>query len=443
MTNRKSLDAQAKQVARSLRDGLLGGERLQLVKAPPGAGKTHLLLELLAAGFEKKMRLAVATFTNAQADDISRRLANDHPKVEVHRFISNGALEPDLGSRVRIIKSKDDLPRGPGVVVATTAKWAFTDTSPFDALLIDEAWQIGWADFQLLLGVASRFVLIGDPGQIPPVVSIPTERWETSPNPPHLALPDRILNDPNLGAAISELPGSRRLPHDAVELVNKFYDFTFGAFAEPNERYIRLKETKTKRPIDKALNLLAASSIVGVTMPTSDSGPPAEIDDEIAKIVSDLIARLLSREPMASHLAATRNKPLALEPSDIGIVSSHRVMNTQLHYRLPPRLQGKIRVETPERWQGLQCKLMIAIHPLSGVSTPSAFDLETGRLCVMASRHQSGLLILSRDHVPETLRTHIVTAEQPVGRRDVEGIGHHRNSEFWAGLEDANCIVAL
>lgn len=42
---------------------------------------------------------------------------------------------------------------------------------------------------------------------------------------------------------------------------------------------------------------------------------------------------------------------------------------------------------------------MIAVHPLSGVLRPSAFDLETGRLCVMASRHLAGMVVLGRDHL--------------------------------------------
>ena len=84
---------------------------------------------------------------------------------------------------------------------------------------------------------------------------------------------------------------------------------------------------------------------------------------------------------------------------------------------------------------------MIAVHPLSGVVRPSAFDLETGRLCVMASRHRSGLIVVSRDHVAETLDTHIPSAEQAVGRPDVSGRGHSQNLRFWMDLSDDRRIV--
>ena len=77
--------------------------------------------------------------------------------------------------------------------------------------------------------------------------------------------------------------------------------------------------------------------------------------------------------------------------------------------RLPAELIGTdaIQVTTPERWQGLQRAVMIAVHPLSGVQTPSAFDLETGRLCVMASRHKAACIFITRDHVGDTLNSHL------------------------------------
>jgi len=334
------------------------------------------------------------------------------------------------------------VPSGPSVVVATTAKWAFSDVEPFDVLLIDEAWQIGWADFQLLTDVSGRFVLIGDPGQIPPVVSIPTERWETSPNAPHHPLPERVLADARLGGKVSALPGSRRLPHDAVELVNEFYDFNFEAFAEPGERFVRLAKGG-KKPVDRALDLLADRSMVGITLPTPDTGPPADIDDEIAAAVGEIAKRLLDRSPGAADDPKTAKRPKPRRPADIGIVSTHRAMNTRLHFHLPRGVQAEVRVDTPERWQGLERKVMIAVHPLSGVTDPTAFELETGRLCVMASRHRCGLLLVTRDHIGDTLRSHIVSAEQPVGRRDVAGEGLHRHTEFWARMGEAGQIVAL
>ena len=98
-------------------------------------------------------------------------------------------------------------------------------------------------------------------------------------------------------------------------------------------------------------------------------------------------------------------------------------------------------MDTPERWQGLERPVMIAVHPLSGVTDPSAFDLETGRLCVMASRHQSALIVLTRDHVGTTLANSFPRAGQAPGRPDVVGRGHDAHLRFWQQLADQDRIL--
>jgi hypothetical protein len=135
-------------------------------------------------------------------------------------------------------------------------------------------------------------------------------------------------------------------------------------------------------------------------------------------------------------------KKRELTAADVGIVATHRVMNAAIARRLSGRAKAGVTVETPERWQGLERPVMILVHPLSGVVQPSSFDLETGRLCVMASRHQAGLIVLARDHVPETLAGYIPSAAQPLGRPDVEGRGLHDNLSFWKAMEDRGCVVA-
>jgi hypothetical protein len=52
---------------------------------------------------------------------------------------------------------------------------------PYDLLAVDEAWQMAWADLMQCATVSEHFLMIGDPGQIPPVVTIDVRRWETSP----------------------------------------------------------------------------------------------------------------------------------------------------------------------------------------------------------------------------------------------------------------------
>jgi len=131
-----------------------------------------------------------------------------------------------------------------------------------------------------------------------------------------------------------------------------------------------------------------------------------------------------------------------IRPEDIGLSATHRVMNSALMMALPASLGGKVRVDTPERWQGLERDVMIAVHPLSSVTRPSAFDLETGRLCVMMSRHRGGLILVARDHVGETLETLIPKADQPLGRPDVTGRGLAAHRKIWERLAAQGRVVA-
>jgi hypothetical protein len=86
---------------------------------------------------------------------------------------------------------------------------------------------------------------------------------------------------------------------------------------------------------------------------------------------------------------------------------------------------------------------MIALHPLSGVAEPSSFDLETGRLCVMASRHRCGLVIVTRDHVGAALEQFTPAADQAVGQPDANGRGHAQHVAFWKALQDRARLVSL
>ncbi len=413
--------------------------RLLVVKAPPGSGKTHVTLRAVALARHRKQRVAVATQTNAQADDFCRRMAQDFPRVTVHRFAKGGYEETDLGSSVEWIHAGRELPVGPCVVVSTSAKWALTETDDvFDFLFVDEAWQMTWADLMLLSRIAERFVLVGDPGQIPPVVSIDVSRWQTSRRPPHHPAPEVILRDPTLRARALALPVSTRLPFDTVELVRQFYDFHFDSWAAPGERRFEVKSSRAKHGIDAAIDLLTAGSVVLLTLPTPDAGPPLEEDRELADLAAQMANRMLERKVAV----LTEDGRAALRKADIGVAATHRIMNTRLSESLG-NLVPDVRVDTPERWQGLERAAMIVVHPLSGVTEPSSFDLSTGRLCVMASRHRVGLILVSRDHVGATLREYLPAAEQAVGLPDENGRGHGQNLGVWQWLERNGRIVAV
>ncbi len=433
MTDREQITEMSRRLLDELTAFVQGPEGMCIVKAPPGSGKTYNLLATVAAAVRGGLRCAVAGQTNAQCDDICERLSADHPEIPTTRLIgSQGQQDPIRG--VSLATKAADAQAGPSVTVATTAKWHYsTGFEPFDLLLVDEAWQLAWADFMLLSQVSGRFILIGDPGQIPPTVTVSTRRWETSPRAPHQPAPELLLLDDSIPKRILELPACRRLPFDAVEVVRGFYDFPFESWVRPGERDVRATRPGHGDGVDATIDALAASSGAILTLATPAGGPPLDLDPELATLCAELAVRVLDRECEAR--CGDDGMPVQLDPSHIGITATHRRMNRAVRDALPATLleQG-LRVDTPERWQGLERPFMIVVHPLTGAVRPSSFDLETGRLCVMASRHRAGMVVVSRDHVRNTLDHHIPVADQPIGRPDANGLGHDQHIRFWDAI---------
>ena len=431
-------------VAQQLQDFIAGNGLCCVVKAPPGSGKSYNLLASLSSAINDQKRIAIAAQTNNQVDDLCRKFCERYPNEKIYRFSSDSySPSEDFPLEVVVVTKKQQLPQEGSVMIGTVAKLGHVEfTDKYDILLIDEAWQMKWADMLTLRDVASRFIFIGDPGQIPPTVTINVDRWEVSPDAPHRAAPDIVLENPDLASEtiVLNLDVCRRLPFDSVKLVQTFYDFQFEPHAEIGERFLKPQSPSTGSPIDRAIDGLSSSSTVILTHPTGEDGAPIETDRELAKLVSEVARRLLDRQSLISTNPDERTNPRTLTADDIGIVSTHNQMNTAIQNELTGDL-STISVTTPERWQGLERPVMIAVHPLSGVMFPSSFDLETGRLCVMSSRHQSACIFVTRDHVGETLDTHLPIADQALGRADIVGRGHSQHTQFWQYHVNRNLII--
>lgn len=439
----KLLDQKADAVHENIRDGFLADKKLAVIKAPPGSGKTFMLLRILASLVEANWRIAIATQTNTQAEDLIRQLS-EHEVLQnfsIARLGSSGSVAPDgFPTNAEWVLNTADISEGPGVAVSTAAKWASLRENPgFDLFAIDEAWQMKWADMMRCSAVSDRYLLIGDPGQIPPVTSVDTARWGTSHRPPHKAVPEVALEEFLEEAMTDELPAVRRLPNASVDYVKPFYDFDFEAYAEPEDRAISFG-LLPESPFSKIILGFSAFEPQLLTVPTPEDGPPIETDADVAEAIKSLVEQMLSSNIEIS--LAPGQQPRPITQNDIGISATHRAMLGMIRKTLGTGL-AHIRVDTPERWQGLQMPFMIAVHPLSSALNPSDFDLQTGRLCVMASRHQIGLVIVSRDHIFETLADTVTFATQAPGQPDETGRGREAHDALLGLLEERNRVVAI
>lgn len=490
----EELDAYSAKLHDEIVEALHQDKNLAVIKAPPGSGKTYMLLQIAATLIAKhRWRVAIAAQTNNQANDLVESLARDHVGIHVTRLGAGGTNPPSgFPTKALWITKMSEVPDSPGVVIATSAKWASSAETPnFDLLAVDEAWQMAWSDLMRCADLSPKFMLIGDPGQIPPVTTIDVQRWGTSLRAPHRAAPEVVFADPQFEAVriVGNLPACRRLPAEAVPYIKPFYDFDFAAYAKPGERSISLKDdvsSEVRRLLEQLAREDGSASVAGwingsqgdavndllprnrqletvsslsgdvaavtllkrlstgepalATIPTSPDGPPAQVDLELARAIHRIVRALLHDEVQMIHKSGA--EPRAITQSDIGICASHRSMNGAIRKTLGEGY-ADIRIDTPERWQGLEKPIMIAVHPLSGVTDPSEFDLSTGRLCVMASRQQAAMIFVARDHVGQTIENVVPSATQAPGQRDTVGQGRRAHLEFWELLKRNNRVVSM
>lgn len=74
-----------------------------------------------------------------------------------------------------------------------------------------------------------------------------------------------------------------------------------------------------------------------------------------------------------------------------------------------------VTVDTANRLQGREYDVTVILHPLSGRPDATAFHLETGRLCVLASRHRHACIVVARAGIAELLDEHPSTEPVQLG----------------------------
>ena len=450
-----------------------GNQRLSIISAAPGSGKSTALLDIAQQllAMDGVQRIIVAAQTNNQANDLGIKFAKSFGADNVYRFASSLIKKPadydgHWKSSVKDIEGKIDC-----VIIATAAKWGQAiATSPefgADYVLVDEAFQMPYSTFVQISCLSENFVLIGDEGQIPPVVPIDASRWETSEYPPHWPAPMTLTRR---GETHGEkflrggLEYCWRLPNASVDYIKPFYE-RLGVDVKPvpgpEDRKLEYSSAPKSEnsAVEVALGLMQDGAPVLITIPDDPEGIPIDADQAVAHAVKETLRSLIATNSQYSMLENPKQPTVEpLKISDIAICSTKRAMNALIENSIQEVLAEApesaineelreapnmgLRVDTPERLQGLEFKIFLAVHPLSNAQKPSSFDLETGRLCVMASRHQIGLIMFTREHVLKTLDLELPNATQAPGRPDATGLGHRIHRGFITKLRQNGRVVS-
>jgi hypothetical protein len=423
---------------------LFGTSPIVIAKSPPGAGKTFLVecATAVAVG-APGLRIVVVTPGVSQLYDIARRFLEYRlPRLQL-AHAKHRELPADLVGRITAASGwNGTLNIGPGVVVTNAHLLASylqqLGPNAFDLMIVDEAYQLAASDFLLISHLAPRLLMVGDPGQLNPVNSADTTNLEAAEHKIHWSAPayvlDRFANTPVFG-----LPVTRRLLPDTAGLVQRsFYsDLPFQSVVNPAERRVRFHVSGVESGIDEALNAIASGqSLVAVTLP---GRAPAheEADLELAAVVARIADRVLTRQ---AEWIGER----ALGEDDIGCIDPHVISGGAVGDHLRQLDRGGIRVDTVERWQGLQVPITVVRHPLSLPRNPAAFDLEAGRWCVSLSRHQIGCIVVARASTTEMIRDYVHGCDTvAAGAKDVTWKGFEAHRHIWQTLLAEGRVFSL
>lgn len=413
--------AAARATEAILHDTLHSPHRGVVVDSPPGAGKSTLVVraarELAAAG----RPLIVIAQTNAQVDDLAVRLATADPSLPLGRLHSSEArpYDPVLDDHSGIVTSARiaDLEQLP-VVISTAAKWAWVSTrTPWPHAIVDEAYQMRSDALLAVAGLFEQALFVGDPGQLDPFSQVGAEQWAGLTYDPSASAVTTLLSH-NPGLPQHRLPVSWRLPASAAPLVSAaFYPYTpFRSGTGHGERGLTFAAPADGSPADHVIDEAARSGWALLELPERIT-PRA--DPEAVAAVARVVRRLLTRE--GSTTDERTSAPAALTADRIAVGTAHRdqaaaVRSALAGLSLPAALHvTDVTVDTANRLQGREFDVTVVLHPLSGRPDATAFHLETGRLCVLASRHRHACIVVCRAGVAGLLDDHPSTEPVQLG----------------------------
>ncbi|MFD7536451.1 AAA family ATPase [Streptomyces sp. NPDC059819] len=398
-----------------LADTLHGSARGVVVDSPPGAGKSTLVvraaLELAAAG----RPLMVVAQTNSQVDDLVVRLAEKAPGLPVGRLHSNDSDPYDKAldelENVRKSSKAGDL-AGLDVVISTAAKWAHVkDVEPWRHAIVDEAYQMRSDALLAVAGLFERALFVGDPGQLDPFAIADADQWAgLSYDPSASAVSTLLAHNPELPQ--HRLPVSWRLPASAAPLVSKaFYPFTpFRSGTGHVDRRLAFGVASDGSAPDRALDEAAESGWALLELPARHT---PRTDPEAVRAAARVVRRLLDRGGAATSERSP--DPVPLTADRIAVGTAHRDQAAAIRAALAELGVSGVAVDTANRLQGREFDVTVVLHPLSGRPDATAFHLETGRLCVLASRHRHACIVVSRAGVTDLLDDHPSTEPVQLG----------------------------
>lgn len=228
-----------------------------------------------------------------------------------------------------------------------------------------------YADLGGLGPLSVQFVLVGDPGQIAPVVTGNARRWATWSAGPQRAAPEALLAAYPDTVTQLRLLHTRRLGPETTALIQPaFYaDLPFTSIRAP--RQLEVLGSPVPELTTRVVSLMA--------------GPG---DPLLAMAAAERVRELINR----AVLVAGAEAPVELHPDQVAVITPHVEQAAAVTARLADLPQ--VLVGTANQAQGLEREAVVVLHPLAGYREAPSFATDPGRLCVALSRHRAHATVI-------------------------------------------------
>lgn len=375
-------DSQQDAIARGV-----AAELCFLIQGPPGTGKTRVLAQIVAQRFKLGERILITALTHRAIHEALNAIQEALPDEERIAKIGVPIIEDTL--RVpqyeRFAFAPFATADGAYIIGATpfAARSSRLGSVDFDTVVFDEASQLTTPMAIMAMLSGNAYVIIGDPKQLPPVVScLPQDRAKEA------SIFSRLQRKKDLAMLDVTFRMNREISEWTSE---RFYLGRLKSAERNANRSLQLSGDAHQGWLQEALN--PEQSLIWITRSATEGGRES---DEEADIVNQLVESLFT---------------LGVNLADIGIISPFRKQGRHIRRRLQANTTlanaevGTCVVDTVERMQGQEREVIIIATSAADpgfLCKIADFIYMPERLNVAVTRARSKVITIAHDAFLDT-----------------------------------------
>ncbi|KAJ2942811.1 hypothetical protein O0L34_g14997 [Tuta absoluta] len=355
-----------------------------LLRGLPGTGKTQTISVLIQMLVGLKQRVLVTAHTHSAVDNVLSRLPET---VRVLRLGSASRVadtlknkcEQEMVGKCENVKQLEDLYNSMEVVGVTClgAAHPLLRRRGFDVCVVDEATQLPQCTALRPLLAADRFVLVGDPDQLPPVVRSRAAR--------RLGMEESLFHRLMTEDATSTLQLQYRMNQPLVDIANKVAYSGKLKCADARVAEARL-DIDEKKVMELPAWLQSACS---------PSPEHAALFLDVTSTETPTDGRHCTNVEEACVLMAIVEAMIqgGVKPSDIGVIAAYREQVCLLRRALLPRA---VECSTVDQFQGRDKPLILYSCTKRGDAQVKEGEIlnDQRRLAVSVTRAKHKLIIV-------------------------------------------------